>query len=156
MKEDRHLNDLRETFETLCLYDMKLNPIKWVFGVSLRKFLGFMVSRWGVEANPDKIQAILEMMPSKNIKEVQSLNGKGAALNRFVSRVRDKCLPLFKMLKKEFEWTDECQTAFEELKAYLMSPLLLFPSKLDEELSLYLAISSMAISSTLIQEEDRI
>ncbi|XP_075675007.1 uncharacterized protein LOC142644240 [Castanea sativa] len=95
-------------------------------------------------------------MPSKNIKKVQSLNGKGAALNRFISRARDKCLPLFKMLKKAFEWTSECQKAFEELKVYLVSLLPLIPSELEKELSLYLAISSMAISSTLIQEEDRI
>ena len=69
-KEDHHLNDLRKTFETLRLCRMKLNPSKCVFEVSSRKFLGFMVSQWGVEANPDKIQAILEMSPSKNVKEV--------------------------------------------------------------------------------------
>ena len=61
-----------------------------------------------MEANPDKIQAILEMTPPKNIKEVQSLNSRVAALNRFVSWVMDKCLPFFKTLKKAFEWTDEC------------------------------------------------
>ena len=55
MKEDRHLDDLQETFETLHLYNMKLNPSKCVFGVSSRKFLDFMVSQRGVEANPDKI-----------------------------------------------------------------------------------------------------
>ena len=64
---------------------MKLNPSKCVFEVSSRKFLGFMVSQRGVEANPDKIQAILEMSPSKNIKEIQSLNGRAIALNRFIS-----------------------------------------------------------------------
>ena len=64
---------------------MKLNLNKCVFGVSSRKFLGFMVSQRGVEVNPDKIQAILEMSPPKNIKEVQSLNGRAIALNRFIS-----------------------------------------------------------------------
>ena len=87
---------------------MKLNPSKWVFGVSSRKFLGFMVSQRGIEANPDKIQAILSIEPPKNIKEVQSLTGQVAALNRFVSKATDKCLPFFKVLKKAFEWTDEC------------------------------------------------
>ena len=117
------------TFETLCLYDMKLNPNKYVFGISSRKFLGFMVSQRGVEANPDKIQAILEMTPPKNIKEVQNMNRRVAALNRFISRVMDKCLPFSKTLKKAFEWTDECQKAFEKLKTHLVSPLLLNPSK---------------------------
>ena len=70
--------------------------------------MGFMVSQQDVEANPDKIQAILEMTPPKNIKKVQSLNSRVAALNRFVSRETDKCLPFFKILKKAFEWTDEC------------------------------------------------
>ena len=69
-EEDHHLNDLRETFKTLRLYRMKLNPSKSVFEVLLGKFLGFMISQWGVEANPDKIQAILEMSPPKNVKEV--------------------------------------------------------------------------------------
>ena len=69
-KEDHHLNNLREMFKTLRLYGMKLNPSKCVLGVLSGKFLGFMVSQRGVEANPDKIQAILEISPLKNIKEV--------------------------------------------------------------------------------------
>ena len=92
-KECSHLDDLQETFETLRLYNMKLNPSKCMFGVSSGKFLGFMVSQLGVEANPDKIRVILEITPPKNVKEVQSLNGKVVALNRFVSRMTDKCLP---------------------------------------------------------------
>ena len=79
-----------------------------------------------------------------------------AALNRFIFRVMDKCLPFFKTLKKSFEWTDECQKAFEELKAYLASSPLLSPSKLGEELSLYLAMSSIVVSSAFIREEDHI
>ena len=89
-------------------YDMKLNPSKCAFGVLLGKFLGFMVSQRGVEANPEKIRAILEMTPLMIIKEVQSLNGRVVALNRFASRVTDKCLPFFKTLKKAFKWIDEC------------------------------------------------
>ena len=77
---------------------MKLNPSNCTFGVTTRKFLGFMVSQRGIEVNPDKIWAIMEMTPPTNIKEVQSLNGKVAALNRFVSRATDKCLPFFRTL----------------------------------------------------------
>ena len=68
----------------------------------------------------------------------------------------DKCLPFFRILKKVFEWIDECQRAFEELKAYLASPPLLSPSKPDEELSLYLVVSPTVISSTFIREEDHV
>ena len=71
-----------------------------------------------------------------------------AALNRFDSRVTDKCLLFFRILKKAFEWTDERQEAFEELKEYLALPPLLSLSKAGEELSLYLAVSPTTISST--------
>uniref|UniRef100_A0A2N9ESE9 Integrase catalytic domain-containing protein n=1 Tax=Fagus sylvatica TaxID=28930 RepID=A0A2N9ESE9_FAGSY len=138
-KDDDHLADLKETFQALRRYNMKLNPAKCVFGVSSSKFLGFMVSQRRIEANLDKIKDILEMSPPKTVKEVQSLTGKAAALNRFVSRSTDKCLPFFKTLRKAFQWTEECQQDFEELKVYLTSPPLLSPSQTREELFLYLA-----------------
>ena len=71
---------------------MKLNPSKCVFGVTAGKFLGFMVSQRGIEVNPEKVRTIMELAPSKTVK---SLNGKVAALNRFVSKATDKCLPFF-------------------------------------------------------------
>jgi len=104
----------------------------------------------------DRIQAIMEMTPPTNIEEVQSLNGKVAVLNRFILRAMDKCLPFFRTLKKFFEWTVECQQAFENLKSYLSSPPLLSPSKLREELFLYLAISPATVSAALVREEDRV
>ena len=94
--------------------------------------------------------------PSKNIKDVQSLTRRVATLNRFVSKVTNKCLPFFRVLRKAFEWTDECQQVFKDLKAYLTSTLLLSPSKLEEELYLYLAVSPHAVSSTLIKEEGKV
>ena len=109
LQEDEHLSDLQETFNTLRAHNMKLNPNKCVFGVTVGKFLGFMVSQRGIEVNPEKIWAIVELALPKTVKEVQSLNGKIAALNRFVSRATDKCLPFFRVLKRSFEWTDECQ-----------------------------------------------
>ena len=90
------------------------------------------------------------------MKEVQSLNGKVAALNWFVSRAMDKCLPFFLTLKKSFKWTAECQQAFEELQAYLSAPPLLSPSQPGEELFLYLAVSSAAVSVALIREEEKV
>ena len=155
-REEDHLKDLRETFNTLRSYNMKLNPGKCTFGVTTGKFLGFMMSQRGIEANPDKIRAIMEMAPPRNVKEVQNLNGKIAALNRFMLRAMDKCLPFFRMLKKSFEWTAECQQAFEELKAYLSSPLLLSPSQPSEEFFLYLAVSPATVSAALVKEEERV
>jgi len=70
LNEDKHLDDLQETFDTFIWYNMKLNPSKCAFGVLSGKFLGFMVSHRGIEVNPDKIQAILNMEPPRDIKEV--------------------------------------------------------------------------------------
>ena len=155
-REEDHLKDLKETFYTLRSYNMKLNPGKCAFGVTAGKFIGFMVSQRGIEANPDKIRAIMEMKPPRNVKEVQSLNGKVVALNRFVSRATDKCLPFFRTLKKSFEWMDKCKQAFKELKAYLSTPPLLSPSQLGEELFLYLAVSPTAVSTALVKEEEKV
>ena len=96
------------------------------------------------------------MEPPRNIKEVQPFTRRVAALNRFASKAIDKCLPFFKVLKKAFEWTDECQKAFQDLKTYLTAAPLLSPSILGEELYLYLAVSPHAVSSVLIREEGKL
>ena len=74
----------------------------------------------------------------------------------FVSKATDKCLPFFKVLKKAFEWTDECQKAFQDLKTYLTIAPLLSPSVLGEALYLYLVVSLHALSLALIREEGRV
>ena len=153
VRENDHLIDLQETFNTLRSYNMKLNPSKCVFGVTARKFLGFMVSQRGIEVNPEKVRAILELEPLRTVKAVQSLNGKVAALNRFVSIATDKCLPFFRVLRKSFEWTDDCQKAFEDLKKYLLSPPLLSPSMPGEELYLYIVVSQVAVNAALVKDE---
>ena len=115
-----------------------------------------MVSHRGIEANLEKIKAILDMKPPQNIKEVQFLTGRVAALNRFVSKATDKCLPFFRVLKKAFEWTDECQKVFQDLKIYLVAAPLLSPSMMGEELFLYLVVTPHAVSSALIREEGKV
>ena len=155
-EEEDHLDNLKKTFNTLRQYSMKLNPAKCAFGVSSGKFIGFMISQRGIEANPEKVRAILEMSSQKTIKEVQSFTEKVAVLNRFVSKATNKCLPFFKTLKQAFVWTDECEAAFWELKHYLSNPPLLSPSKEGEDLFLYLVVSTTAVNATLIKEENRI
>lgn len=86
-----HKGNLRQTFEVLRTFNIKLNPKKCVFGVRSSKFLGFMISHRNIEANPDKIQAILDMQPPRTIREVQRLTGCRAALRCFMSRSADKC-----------------------------------------------------------------
>ena len=151
-----YIADLQEAFDTLRRYKMKLNPAKCLFGVSFGKFLGFMVSQRGIEANPKKVKAILDMVSPKTIKEVQRLTRRVAALNRFVSKAIDKCLPFFKVLKQAFQWMDECEVAFQSLKEYLAKPSLLSPSVGGEDLFLYLTVSPTVVSSALIREESKI
>ena len=115
-----------------------------------------MVSHRGIEANPEKIKAILDMKSPQSIKEVQSLIERVAAFNRFVFKATDKCLPFFKVLKKAFEWTDECQIVFQDLKTYLVTAPILSPSVVGEELYLYLAVTPHAVSSALIREEEKV
>ena len=112
----------------------------------------FMVSQRGIEANPEKVRAILKMTSPKTVKEVQKLTRRIAAFNRFVFRVTNKCLPFFKTPKQVFAWTDECEIAFQELKCYQSNPPLLSPSKKGENLYLYLAISAIVVSATLVRE----
>ncbi|KAI0495533.1 hypothetical protein KFK09_021834 [Dendrobium nobile] len=158
LEKSQHISDLEQCFCLLRRYNMRLNPTKCAFGVASGKFLGFMVTHRGIEANPEKIKALRDMVPPKNIKEVQRLNGRIAALSRFLARSGDKYLPFFKILRgarnSGFQWTDECQEAFEQLRKYLASPPLLSKPTSGEKLYLYIAVSAQAISSVLVREEN--
>jgi len=84
-KAENHLQDLKEAFDILDAYNMKLNPAKCHFKVGVGKFLGYLVTKRGIEANPKKIKAILDLKSPRNIKDVQRLTGRIPALNRFIS-----------------------------------------------------------------------
>ena len=123
------VKDMSLVFDRLCTARTKLNPEKCVFGVSAGKLLGFLVSHRGSEANPAKIKAIEAMRPPGRIKDVQKLTGSLAALSRFISRLEERALPLFKLLRSgPFSWTEEAEQAFQELKQHLTSlPVLVAP-----------------------------
>ncbi|CAH9117581.1 unnamed protein product [Cuscuta europaea] len=114
-----------------------------------------MVAHRGIEPNPEKVKAILDMELPRNAKEVQILTGRLAALGRFLSRSADKSLPFFQVLKKSngFQWTQECQVAFKELKKYLQSDMLLSKPEAGETLVLYLGVTQSAVNSILVREE---
>ncbi|XP_058071115.1 uncharacterized protein LOC131220168 [Magnolia sinica] len=132
---------------------MKLNSAKYVFGVESKKFLGFQVSQRGIEANPDKIKALLDMSSPRTIKEIQCLTARVAALGRFISRVTDKCLPFIQQLKghKKAEWTLECKQVFQQRSSTWVHPLLSKPEE-GEPLFLYLTVSASVVSLALIRE----
>ncbi|CAA0841443.1 Unknown protein, partial [Striga hermonthica] len=151
-----HVSHLNEMFFILRDYSMVLNPKKCTFGVGSGKFLGYIVSQGGIEANPDKIKAILELKPPRSIREMQSLTGRLAALSRFISKSTDKCKPFFEAIKKnkKFEWTDECQHALDNIKESLVRPPVLQKPNPGEMLYLYLGVTPTAISAVLVREEN--
>ncbi|KAL2230800.1 UNVERIFIED_CONTAM: Retrovirus-related Pol polyprotein from transposon 17.6 [Sesamum indicum] len=127
-KSQDHLADLAQTFGIMRSYGMKLNPDKCTFEVGGGKFLEYMVSEHGIEANTEKIQAIMNLRSLTTIKEI---------LRK----------------PKNFEWSEECEKALQELKEYLTTPPLLANPKDGEVLFLYLSVSENAVSSVLVRKE---
>src|SRR5437773_2444255 len=117
VKEDL-ISDLSETFTNLRRFRWKLNPKKCVFGVPSGKLLGFIVSHRGIEVNPEKLKDIFRMNSPSKLKDVQKLMGSMAALSRFVSRLGERAMPFYKLLKKQdkFQWTPEAQQALDKFK----------------------------------------
>ncbi|XP_021629005.1 uncharacterized protein LOC110627076 [Manihot esculenta] len=151
----QHLADLREVFGVLEQCRVRLNSAKCAFFIRGGKFLGYMVSGKGIEPNPEKVEAILKMPEPTCVRDVQRLTGRVVALNRFMSKLVDRCLPFFKKLRKvpNFEWTEDCQQAFKSLKQYLSSLHVLSNPLAEKELLIYLAASEQAISVVLVREE---
>ena len=108
------IEDLEETFASLRKVNLRLNPEKCVFGVPSGKLLGFLVSHTGIEANPKMVKAIEEMSPPQTLKEMQKLAGCVTSLGCFMSKLGERALPFFKLMKKKgpFEWTPEADQAF--------------------------------------------
>lgn len=122
METEEHWKDLDETFNKFRKAGIKLKPEKCAFGVLEGKFLGYLISQERIKPHPEKVEAITNMKPLRTLKELQKLNGKIAALGRFIPRSADKCRPFFKILKnpsKNIERTEDCTNAFEELKSTL-------------------------------------
>jgi hypothetical protein len=134
-----HVSDLAETFANMRRAGLKLNPEKCVFGVTKGKYLGCLISAKRIESNIDKIRAIREMEEPKTKRDIQKLNGRVAALNRFISRSAERSLPFFKALKAKgmIEWGPEQSKAFTELKDYTEKMAILSPPSPSEPLLIY-------------------
>jgi hypothetical protein len=148
---DDLIADLEEMFSSLRRFLWKLNPTKYVFGVPSGKLLGFIISNRGIEANPVKITAITDMEAPATIKDVQNLTGCMAALNRFISRLEERGLPFFKLLKRQdkFQWMEEAERALQDLKHHLQSPPILTAPLPGEDLLLYIAATTHVVSSAI-------
>jgi hypothetical protein len=155
-KEESLIDVLKETFDNLDRYKLKLNLTKCSFGVSAGQLLGFLVSARVIEANPEKIQATLIMGKPAKLHEVQQLAGRVAALSRFVARLGEKALPFYALMKKldkKFEWTEEANATFSQLKKVLSTPPVLVARKEREPLLLYIAATHQVVSMVLVVEQ---
>jgi hypothetical protein len=146
---------LAETFDNLNRYKLKLNPTKYSFGVSAGQLLGFLVLARGIEANPEKIQPILTMGKPTKLHDIQKLAGCIVAISRFFARLGEKALPFYALMKKlddKFEWTEEADVAFAQLKKVLSTPLVLVTPNEKEPLLLYIAATYQVVSIVLVVE----
>ncbi|GJW90180.1 reverse transcriptase domain-containing protein, partial [Tanacetum coccineum] len=157
--EEEIIRDIAETFKTLRQINMKLNPKKCSFGMQEGMFLGYKVNTDGLKVCPDKADAVLSLPSPRCLKDVQKLNGKLASLNRFLSKSAEKSLPFFKTLKKctkksDFQWTQEAEAAFKQMKKLIAELPMLTAPKEKEELIIYLAAAKEAISAVLMTERE--
>ncbi|GJR18230.1 reverse transcriptase domain-containing protein [Tanacetum coccineum] len=142
--EEKIIRDIAETFKTLRQINMKLNQKKCTFGMHEEMFLGYKVNAEGLKVCPDKADAVLSLPSPGCLKDVQKLNGKLASLNRFLSKSAEKSLPFFKTLKKctkksDFQWTQEAEVAFKQIKKLIAELPMFTAPKEKEELIIYLA-----------------
>ncbi|XP_073313462.1 uncharacterized protein [Primulina huaijiensis] len=142
------IDDLVETFTTLKQYGIKLNPAKCVFKVISGKFLGFLVTDRGIEVNPEKIKAIMDMSSPRSVRDVQKLTGRIAALSRFISRSAHLSYPFFQVLRKaqKFGWDDKCEQSFQDMKKHLAElPVLVKPKPGKNYGSIFLLLSMLLV-----------
>jgi hypothetical protein len=146
------INDLDVAFKCLRAKNIKLNPKKCVFGIPQGMLLGFIISERGTEANPEKIAAITKMGPIRDLKG--RVTGCLAALSRFISRLGEKALPLYCLLKKleHFSWTLEAEEALTKLKATLSNSPILVPPATGEPLLLYVIATTQVVNAVLVVE----
>jgi hypothetical protein len=151
-----HISDLAETFANLRAMNLRLNLEKCVFGIHKGKVLRCLVSTKGIEVNPDKIKALIEMQDLVSMKDVQKLTGRVAALNRFIPRAAERSLPFFQVLRstKNFQWSETQKQAFQELKHYLSNMTKLCPPEPRSPLLLYVSASNLAVSAVIVQEKE--
>ena len=119
-----HLAALERFFERIRQFRLRLNPKKCTFRVTSGKLLGYMVSERGIEVDPDKIIAILDMPAPRTEREIRGFLGRLQYISRFIARLTDICEPIFRLLRKSQPtvWDDQCQHAFERIREYLLSP----------------------------------
>jgi hypothetical protein len=153
-KADDLVSDLRVAIDCLRANGVKLNPEKCVFGVPRGMLLGYIVSKRGIEPNPEKVTAPKRMGLIRDLNGVQKVLGCLAALSRFISRLGEKGLPLYRLLKKHerFSWTVVAEEALDKLKGTLAHAPILMPPQDGEHMHLYVAATTQVVSAVIVVE----
>ena len=151
-----YVEHVQEAFELLRAYDMKLNPSKCTFRVSASRFLGFMMTQRGIEANLAQFKAILESLAPTFRKGIQQLIGRLAVLGRFISRFTNHLKPFFVTLKgaNQAGWNEEFDKSLTTIKQYLVEPPVLASPEAGETLLVYLAVSDVSVSVARFKEDE--
>ena len=151
-----HLAALQRFFERIRQFRLRLNPKKCTFRVTSGKLLGHIVSERGIEIDPEKTKAILDMPAPKTKKEIRGFLGRLQYISRFIARLTDICELIFRLLRKNqpMVWNDDCQRSFEKIKECLLSPPVLVPPTPGRPLLLYLSVSDIALGCMLAQLDD--
>jgi len=150
----QHAQDLSAVFSALRQYNLRLNLDKCIFGVDHSKFLGFMLTQRGIEANPEKCNAIIEMRSPTSVKKVQRLIGRLTTIFRFLPKLAEQIQPIIQLLKKssKFTWNDNCEQIFQKLKTTLTSPLILHKPNTHQPLLAYITATDHTVSVVLVQD----
>jgi len=150
----QHAQDLSAVFSALRQYNLRLNLDKCIFSVDHGKFLGFMLTQHGIEANSEKCNAIIEMRIPTSVKKVQRLIGRLTTISRFLPKLAEKIQPIIQLLKKsvKFTWNDDCEQIFQKLKTTITSPLILHKPDTHQPLLVYITAIDHTISVVLVQD----
>jgi hypothetical protein len=150
------VNNLRDTITSMREYQIKLNLKKCVFDMPVGKLLDFIMSSRGIKANPTKIRALDRLEVPTELKHVQRLAGCMTLLSRFISRLKEKALPLYGLLKQtnNFKWTEEAAVALEDIKTRLATNPILAALGICEPMILYISATNQVVSATLVVERD--
>ena len=149
--EDDHVINLKKLFKRLRKFQLKLNPAKCTFEATFRKLLGFVISKKGIEIDPNKVRVIQDLPLPRTQKEIRSFMGRLNYIARFILQMTAKCDPIFKMLRKHNsdKWDEECQVAFDKVKEYFTNAPVLVPPIPEKPLILYLTVHEKSMGCVL-------
>jgi len=153
-----HIADLKTIFDIMRAHQLKMNPTKSFLGVASCKFMRFVVTSKGMYLDPEKVRAVQQMQPLRNIRELRGLQGRLAYIQRFISNLSERCQPFTKLMKKgvSFVWDDACQQVFKEIKWYLtrQPPVLTAPVSAKPFL-IYVRAMDHSLGALLVQNNEQ-